>query len=216
MNPIIKLVCGAFAASLITFNAQATIIEKDFSSVGDGLLMLDTKTGREWVDVTHTAGLSVNQFLNNSIYSGHGFQVANSFDVFNFFTNAGAGNILYGDNSVFTANNNNAAQLLYSLMEHNNPYSAMGGNPWIHGYIDMGFMSTYTLARIGWGEYFPAGEASFDIESNGMWFDDINHPAVGVWAWRNSTAQSVSEPSSILILLAASAVFLSRRRNNIK
>lgn len=60
LNNIKKLLC-AFALVLTT-NAQALIVdlhERDYLTLGDGLITYDSTTGLEWLDVTFTAGLSM-------------------------------------------------------------------------------------------------------------------------------------------------------------
>jgi hypothetical protein len=182
-------------------SAQASIIQGNYLAPGDSLLMLDTVTNREWVDVTHTTGLGINNFFNNSIYAGNGFNFATSTDVRQFFVDAGAESILDGDNGVFTSNNYTAATSLYSIMEHNAPFSDMAGNPWIHGFIyDNG--STATIARIGDGDYLgQAGMGSFDIGSNGTFsYNDTVGNQVGIWAWRDAPATAVPEPATLTLL----------------
>ncbi|KIF82486.1 PEP-CTERM sorting domain-containing protein [Noviherbaspirillum autotrophicum] len=44
--------------------AHAALVAEDYSSVGDGLITLDTESGLEWLDFTATRGLTVSQVLS--------------------------------------------------------------------------------------------------------------------------------------------------------
>jgi hypothetical protein len=53
-------------------SAQADLVESDWQNSGDALATLDTETGIEWLDLTQTDGMSINQAENllNSTFSG--------------------------------------------------------------------------------------------------------------------------------------------------
>ena len=59
--------------------AHASLVELDLLTAGDGLVTLDTTTGLEWLDLTATQGLSVDQVL-----AGSGGWVQRGFDYPNF------------------------------------------------------------------------------------------------------------------------------------
>jgi hypothetical protein len=214
MLPVLLL--GAAVAMSAT--ANAAIIEQDYQAAGDGLLMLDTSTNRQWVDVSHSTNVGgVTGFFSTSIYAAGGFHLATGSDVTAFFHDAGAVNVLNGDNQVFTPNNYAAATLLDNLMEHSSPFSNMGGNPWIHGFIFFDGV-TATIARIGNGDVlgYP-GTGSFDVGSNGSsWaLNDNVGGEVGVWAWRDNVS-AVPEPSTwaMMILGFAGVGFMAYRRKS--
>jgi hypothetical protein len=202
-------------AIAMSATANAAIIEQDYQAAGDGLLMFDTSTNRQWVDVSHTTNLSVNGFFTTSIFAGAGFNFATTADVSQLFTDGGAA-VINADSAIFTASNFAAAQLFYNLMEMSSPWSLTGGNTWIHGYVYL-TNTTATLARIGLGDPYsngsPAGTGAFDLTTNGTWSDDAVHPAVGIWAFRDVQA-AVPEPSTwaMMILGFAGVGFMAYRR----
>lgn len=93
----IKMLKMAFAGLVLGVSslANAGLIRTDFQASGDQLLVLDQSTNLEWALVTHT-GKTINDFLNNSIYSNNGFQIATAQDLLAMWTNGGATNLVIG------------------------------------------------------------------------------------------------------------------------
>ena len=52
--------------SIVSFNANASLMEADLNTIGDGLLTIDSSTQLEWLDVTATMFLSVNEILSGA------------------------------------------------------------------------------------------------------------------------------------------------------
>jgi len=51
------------AALVLSLDASAALIERDWTAPGDAALTYDTDTGLEWLDLTKTAGLSYNDVI---------------------------------------------------------------------------------------------------------------------------------------------------------
>lgn len=77
---------------LVSVQANAALLAVDAWETGDGKLTRDTETGLDWLDLSITNGLSVNDILVDN-YGGlldYGFQWATTDDVLTLFMNAGA------------------------------------------------------------------------------------------------------------------------------
>lgn len=201
MNSIRKVSILAAVAALLSLAAtspQASLVERDFAAANDGLLIFDSATNREWVDVTHTTGMSVNQFFSSSIYANAGFKLAKNADVSQFFYDAGASIVSTGGGTNYQVGNYAAAVLLNTLMEHQSPYRDSGGNSWVHGYTDFGSATQLTLSR-----FITNGTttATFDLNTNGTsWTRSSTNSAIGLFAYREVAANAVPEPTSLALV----------------
>lgn len=96
---------GVCAVSMVTAveDGRAAIVERDYESFGDKLLLYDTLSGREWLDLSVPVGLSVKEF--QTIVNGggniNGFHVASTDDVLELLLSAGFNEdgLLWGEQS---------------------------------------------------------------------------------------------------------------------
>ena len=67
-----KLLLTSVLLGVLSTNAHADFISKDMFSVNDNLSVLDTDSGLEWLSLTETSGLSLNQVSSrlNTDFSG--------------------------------------------------------------------------------------------------------------------------------------------------
>ncbi len=73
---------------LLSLDANAVLIERDWRTANDSLLTYDPATNLEWLDVTVTAGLSYNQ-VNDQLGSGglyEGFTFASKQQILSLFS----------------------------------------------------------------------------------------------------------------------------------
>lgn len=89
MTMRIAFALGA-AALLICGTAHAALVKQDLLTAGDGLLTLDTTTHLEWLNLTATRDLSVNQILGGTGgWVNIGFRYANFGQVGQLLNDAG-------------------------------------------------------------------------------------------------------------------------------
>jgi hypothetical protein len=67
---------------VVRSDVNATLIERDLFSPGDGLLTYDTQSGLEWLDWTYTDyGVSYNDILTSELVSDNGLRYATQQEV---------------------------------------------------------------------------------------------------------------------------------------
>ncbi len=88
MRLLAGLVTGMFMIGMVGM-ANADFLVRDYIDVGDGLLTYDESTQLEWLDVTETRALSVNEVLNDFIPLHTGFHHATYAQVEQMMSNIG-------------------------------------------------------------------------------------------------------------------------------
>jgi hypothetical protein len=188
------LCAGALSAGANV--TQAGFIETDLLAANDGLITLDTDTGLEWLDVTATVGLSVNDVLGGAGgWTDLGFRYAGSDELEQLFLDSAAGSTISFYS--FTANNFTGASLLVDLL--GNSYSSREF-PGSQGFVDPGtpdmFSESYAHAsfyQISVSDStgrFHSTQGSFSLNQTGA--------TIGSFLVRE--ASPVPEPSSLALL----------------
>lgn len=181
----LKILTAAMLIALVS-NTQAASVFVETNLVdanNDGFLFVDQGTYREWVDVTKTVGLSVNQFGSSSDFANQGFQIATQADVVELFQNAGVTDIdIHDDVETYTAGNIPAYHLLAGLMEHVDPWTQTGGNSMLHGFYTNSTNTSAEIARFKLDT--DNNTAAFHLNYNGDWSYNDTHSVVGIFAFR--------------------------------
>lgn len=106
MNKMQKMLGGPILAiSMFGANANAALVDS-------GMSMIDTSTNLQWLDLTQTVGLTINQALASTFVTTQGYVYATVAQVTTLFNNAG---FLSTNNSNNTANDPAALSLLSLL-----------------------------------------------------------------------------------------------------
>jgi hypothetical protein len=115
---MLRLLLGAsLVMALQGSMAQAAIITVDGWSAGDNRLTRDTSTGFEWLDVTVTAGISIDDFdLGYGALKAQGFQLASQDQVTQLFYDTGAALVSFGFSSAYASGQVAGAAHLQDLM----------------------------------------------------------------------------------------------------
>lgn len=113
-NTLKKAILLGAMVTIASATAQAALISLDLVSPGDGLITLDTATGKEWLDLTATKGQSYNAVAAGfgGFITIKGFSFANTNQVATLYTDAGIPDIT----GAFSPGNVPGVKLLLSLM----------------------------------------------------------------------------------------------------
>ena len=184
-----KSISLAAIALVLSTGINASVIELDYASAGDGLITRDVDNAKEWFDVAATTGLSANDA--ESLYAGAGFRLATANEVVDLFISAGIDEILdvavwppetvfgdfvfseitYNDKNVSSAEGKAAVANLMALLGYTE--TAFGGTFNLQGYLtdedSDGLVSTAFLR-----EASPYFDAMAHINYAGDYFDPDN------------------------------------------
>lgn len=115
----VSLIAGLLACLGFCGTVNATLIERDLNAVGDGLITFDDESSLEWLDLTETVGLSVNEVLTGPLAAG-GWRHASLAETSALFLHGGAVEL----SGIQRSGNWEPANFLGSLLGITNPYSA--------------------------------------------------------------------------------------------
>lgn len=214
----------AIASLVFSTGVNAAVVEADYQSPGDGLITLDVDNGREWLDVTATVGVSVNQAV--SIYAPEGFRLATTEEVIALFVSAGIDEILdfstfppitvYGSydfeitfdpNNVSSAAGQAAVANLMDLLGFTNEEFG-----WLTGHLaDEDGDGFHDLARLRKATAF-SNAAAHTNSSGDAFVPDVPSEFHGSWLVRDAAV--VPLPAAVWLFGAAlvSLVGVGRRR----
>jgi hypothetical protein len=197
------MVALAAAALLAGYcpSTYAAIVLGDWKTPGDNLLVTDTATGLQWLNLTQTANLSYNAVTGQLSSTFAGFSVASASDVATFFTDAGLVLNTASDDPTQFAN----ATLL--LTDWGTLYSVTNTD------TSTFFVSNSVAPGMqAWGEltYWPpipwqVAEGADSISILGSWQDPVSIPAdcsspyYGTALIRVASTQPVPEPTTLTL-----------------
>lgn len=148
MSLLRSMAVGVVLSVIGVGSAQAVVITADFNTAGDGFITRDLDNGLEWLDVSTTVNVSINDAI--STYSAAGFRLATDLELISLYVSSGIDEVLdmqfdtgvapvavVGSNTNFqnvtSALGRSALTNLYNMM--GGGASNFGGNTWIHGYL---------------------------------------------------------------------------------
>lgn len=195
MTKRIAFALGA-TALLIGGAAHASLVKQDLLTTGDGLVTLDTTTNLEWLNLTATQGLSVNQVLGGAGgWVNIGFQYASFSQVGQLLNDAG---YLGSTSDYFTmrlvADNSSANTFLSDFGSTSPPNFTFGFmSPFPCGPIDRATNCTHYVEINANG----ANNQGYAIPDSGAFGTDIARAYVGSFLIR-----PVPEPEACATMLA--------------
>lgn len=193
-------------------HAEAVLISADDGSFGSGALTQDTATGLEWLDVTGTAGLSIDDVLGGANgYLTAGFRYATRSEVLGLYTTIGFTEI-DEFTSVRTGPEHFAAGLLaFSLLGQTG--FDTGDNPLIAAVYFNDAIAEVARVRISlFHEGGPNAGAGVQIDTTGptstQRFSAVGHHLVRAFT---PDPVQVDEPASLSLLLLGLVPLALRR-----
>lgn len=172
--------------SVSVAQADPTLVEGQCDGTANAAVTCDTATGLEWLDLTATAGLSVNDFLaDEGGWLSQGWSVADRTQVYNLYINAGF-SIVGG---TFNFKDVEPALLMLDLLGCTS-FSCVGSGRFGQGYTvspggDLVYVSFYQVS----GNPADSGIARFNSQSVPP---SLSTPFEGVWAVRASVPEPVA------------------------
>jgi hypothetical protein len=192
---------------MVGAHANAGLITKDYSNVGDGHLTVDTIGQMEWLDVSIFVGMNLDALQGINQWTIDGFHLATDAELFALYRNAGityivdeAGSTLDYGNSHTTASIQATDDLYFKL---GGAPSNFRGNINIHGITaDMDNDGLSYLGRLR------SGSAYLNTNGDTWGSTGQTHPVVGAFFVRTV---AVPEPSTLAIFALGMIGLASRR-----
>lgn len=187
---------GLALAIIGSTTAQAGLIELDLLAAGDGLITLDTDTGLQWLDVTATTGLSVNQVLGGvGGWTDLGFRYAGSDELEQLFLTSVPGSTVSFFS--FVENNFAGASLLTNLL--GNAYG-LAEFPGSQGFVDPGTSDRFSegSTHASFYQVRVSDSTGRFHPTQGRFSLDYTNATIGSFLVRDVSA--VPEPTGMLLL----------------
>jgi hypothetical protein len=201
-------------------NAESPLVSRDFVARDDGLLTLDTSTGLQWLDLTLTRDLGVDQILaGEGGWVAAGFRYATFADIAALFLHAGLmsfGNEVFGSQTYVDSMWGEGDSGLDMVTKMGLTSETFGERVGTSGYVaplpcmarecESGPYYTYYLRLVS------TPESTDVLLAEGPAPTRNHSPEIGNYLIRNAS-YSVPEPSSFaLMALGLAAVLVTRTK----
>lgn len=202
-------------AAILAFGANhlsAAIIQADFASPGDNLLVHDTGTGLDWLRITATTNISYNTLVSTQLATGgiyEGFAHASQSQINTLFTNAGIDVIGGNDPS-----NADGIGLLIALFGYTNLNAFSASTQGIYALSNTAGSHETAFIQQGQQPPGPAFNFAFAPAVGNNISDGSAVLNVGHWLVRSQDVEEVPEPSTLVLagMAVANLLVLRRRR----
>ncbi len=193
---------GTFAGLvfIVSSIAQAGLINADYQTAGDGLAMYDDSTGLQWLDLSVTSGVAINNAENQ--FQGYRLATFNEWlGIFNQFfpdyVDDGAGQADSHGSGSNSGYNDGHTQMLQLLSSSN------GSSSWSYGFIKEG-----GTTKLG-GSYVSG--THYHTYRNAYNYNYTNDSGIGGWGVYMVKNVDVPEPSTLAIFALGIMGLASRR-----
>jgi hypothetical protein len=198
MKKLLTILSVLVFVLVISKFTEGALIKKDLYNPGDELLIQDTETGLEWMNMSLTDGLTASQIRSD--YGGYlsaGFRLATATEVTAVMESGGLipdGVIRFGGVGYQSAVN---FLDLFGITDPNPPTNFFGNNSWIEGSSSLypDFVAHAYVAIRTTTEMYRAGLV-YDGSFDGHWSPDTQTDSYGNWVVRNP----IPIPSAVWLL----------------
>ena len=211
-------IVGLLVACFITSAVNAAFVSRDYSQIGDGLIMFDDATKLEWLSLYETRFLSYSSVMNGSGVGDSGstgwikagFRYATQNEISELFVNLGADNFL----GMRTVNNYNALSRYSNFVQ---PYAYTAGA----GYEDKEWWGIYPVlmgdsmeihfSHMTWSERQVTGHPELGTTIYGEIILDSMESSFGArGSFLVRDVSAIPIPSTMLLFLSGLVFLLAR------
>jgi hypothetical protein len=221
----LKKIALVSALAISSISAHAELISGDWKNTGDGLSVLDTVSGKEWIKLTETDGMSVAFVQSQLDTTFAGWRLPSRFEVYTMLHNSipEATGISYETTiSRRPANNDLMLNHINIMGDTFNGYSRglfindkqaeFGGTDVISSSFIWGY-GAYSNNSHGDVNYSNQSLGVYLINNGGVSLSSINNPSINANSQSNANVTSVPVPATLGILGLAIAGLSFRRKS---
>lgn len=173
--------------------AMAALVEMDLQSSNDKLLTLDTDTGLEWLDVTQTLGLSINDIINGAgSWFNQGFRYASDNELVALWSHVGLTSDLFSLDPSYLPAAYEFQSLLGFVQTDPQTRSSTGMTPTLSG--------TTKLSRIAYVNIFNNNDVNSCYDCFFQYSYDYRENFYGSWLVKESAPVPI--PATAWLLLS--------------
>ena len=202
---LVKSICVGILISITSISASAGLISTDWKEANDELVTLDEATGIEWLDLTETMGLSINEVSELLDTTYLGWRLPTFDEVLNLYSNIDSDIAMSTDSMNFLSMEESAAKAVVDLFGVTKYHT---GSRWnLKLYISGGNYVSFNTQDTVYAEVRYATDNTYQNSNQYMLNNNYvtsgfnyTNTGVGVYLVNGGETTLVPEPASVGIL----------------